>query len=218
MSNLYEVLGVEQGASPEEIKAAYRRAAMKHHPDRNQGDDEAHAAFQAVQQAYDVLSDPEKRAEYDHTGEIPGRKPDRMAAIRQEAITIFMEAVSTSGPNPSQRHLINMMEQIIMDKQMSLRQAVQENDSLIAKLEKLVPRVGRKEGAAGPNVISGFIEADVAAKRKQNDRTKQMIEHGERLLEYVRTYTFEVEAPPTQPTWVNVTWGGPMSGTASTTA
>ena len=48
MSNFYEVLGVEQGASPEEIKAAYRRAAMKHHPDRNQGDDEAHAAFQTV--------------------------------------------------------------------------------------------------------------------------------------------------------------------------
>ena len=111
---------------------------------------------------------------------------------------------------------IDMMEQIIMGKQMTLRQAVQQNEALIAKLEKIVPRVGRKDGAPGPNVLSGFIEADVAAKREQNERTKQMIAHGEKLLEYVRTYTFEVEAPPPQPQWVNVTWGTSAGGTAST--
>lgn len=116
MSNLYEVLGVEQGASPEEIKAAYRRAAMKHHPDRNQGDDEAHAAVQAVQQAYDVLSDPEKRAEYDHTGEIPGRKPDRMAAIRQEAITIFTDVLNGLGMNPTRFNIVSNMLASIQQK------------------------------------------------------------------------------------------------------
>ena len=217
MEELYGTLGVSREATPDEIKAAYRRAAMEHHPDRNIGsEDAAREKFQAVQNAYDVLSDPEKRAFYDQHGSAPGPKVDEWAALKEDAIQIFMEAVSTSGPNPSQRHLIDMMEQIIMGKQMTLRQAVQQNESLITKLEKLAPRVGRKDGAVGPNVITSFIEADVAAKRKHNEMTKQMIEHGERLLEYVRTYTFDVEPPPTQPTWVNVQWGSPMGGTAST--
>lgn len=217
MEELYGTLGVSREATPDEIKAAYRRAAMEHHPDRNIGsEDAAREKFQAVQNAYDVLSDPEKRAFYDQHGSAPGPKVDEWAALKEDAIQIFMEAVGTSGPNPSQWNLIDMMEQIIMGKQMTLRQAVQQNEALIAKLEKIVPRVGRKDGAPGPNVLSGFIEADVAAKREQNERTKQMIAHGEKLLEYVRTYTFEVEAPPPQPQWVNVTWGTSAGGTAST--
>ena len=214
--DLYDILGVSREATPEEIKAAYRRAAMEHHPDRNIGsEDAAREKFQAVQNAYDVLSDPEKRAFFDQNGAAPSRKMDEWAALKEDAIQIFMEAVSSSGPNPSQQDLIGLMEQIIMGKQMTLRQALQQSESMIAKLEKLIPRVGRKADAPGPNVISGFIEADVAAKRQQNERTREMIAHGEKLLEYVRTYTFDREPPPAQPQWVNVTWGSPMGGTAS---
>ena len=66
--DLYEVLGVPQTADESEIKKAYRRLAMKYHPDRNQGDAEAEERFKEVQAAYEVLSDADKRAIYDRYG------------------------------------------------------------------------------------------------------------------------------------------------------
>ncbi|SEG38400.1 molecular chaperone DnaJ [Billgrantia desiderata] len=64
----YEVLGVERGADTKEIKKAYRRLAQKYHPDRNPDDDKAAEKFREVSEAYEILSDGEKRAAYDQFG------------------------------------------------------------------------------------------------------------------------------------------------------
>ena len=64
----YEVLGVKEDASPEEIKKAYRKSAMKYHPDRNPGNKEAEEKFKEVGEAYEVLSDETKRQRYDQFG------------------------------------------------------------------------------------------------------------------------------------------------------
>ncbi|GBD35196.1 Curved DNA-binding protein [bacterium HR36] len=66
----YEILGVPRNATLEEIKSAYRKLAMKYHPDRNPGDKEAEAKFREVQEAYEVLSDEKKRAQYDRYGRV----------------------------------------------------------------------------------------------------------------------------------------------------
>ena len=64
----YEVLGISKGASESEIKKAYRSMAKKYHPDMNPGDSEAEAKFKEVNEAYDVLSDADKKAKYDQFG------------------------------------------------------------------------------------------------------------------------------------------------------
>lgn len=64
----YDILGVEKSADADEIKRAYRRLAMKHHPDRNPGDAEAETKFKEAAEAYEVLSDDEKRRQYDRFG------------------------------------------------------------------------------------------------------------------------------------------------------
>ena len=73
VNDLYETLGVSKGASQDEIKKAYRKLARQYHPDTNPGDAAAEERFKEVQTAYDVLSDAEKRKQYDRFGSANGR-------------------------------------------------------------------------------------------------------------------------------------------------
>jgi len=101
MSDYYEILGVSRDADAEEIKKAYRKAAMKYHPDRNNGSDEAENRFKEVSEAYEVLRDPQKRAAYDRYGK-EGMKQAGAGGPFQgfdihDAIEIFMRDFGGTG-------------------------------------------------------------------------------------------------------------------------
>src|SRR5919206_4654231 len=78
----YKALGVDKKASEDEIKKAYRKLARQYHPDRNPNDPAAEERFKEIQQAYSILSDPEKRKQYDAGGGIFGSGFDPSAFRR----------------------------------------------------------------------------------------------------------------------------------------
>lgn len=86
----YEILGVNRSASNEEIKSAYRKLAMKYHPDQNQGDKEAEEKFKEVAEAYEVLRDPDKRNMYDRFGH-EGLRGGRYGGGFHDPFDIFRE-------------------------------------------------------------------------------------------------------------------------------
>src|SRR5919206_1118371 len=91
----YEILGVPKNASDEEIKKAYRKLAMKFHPDRNEGDKNAEAKFKEAKEAYEMLSDAQKRAAYDqfgHAGVDPNMRGFRPGGPGAEGFGGFAEA------------------------------------------------------------------------------------------------------------------------------
>jgi len=99
MADFYQTLGLQRGASEEEIKKAYRKQAMTYHPDRNNGAKEAEEKFKAITEAYDVLRDPNKRALYDRYGEagLRGGAAGFHHVDLSEALNIFMRDLGGLG-------------------------------------------------------------------------------------------------------------------------
>ena len=99
----YDILGVEKGADPEEIKKSYRRLAVKYHPDKNPGDKAAEEKFKELGEAYEALSDPNKRSAYDHYGHAAFDPRARAGAGRaggggfHDPFDIFREVFGASG-------------------------------------------------------------------------------------------------------------------------
>ena len=103
----YEILGLTKGATKEEIKKAYRKVAMKYHPDKNPGDSEAEGKFKEAAEAYAVLSDEQKKAQYDQFGHAPeggmggnpfgGFSGGGFGVDLSDALRIFMEGFGGGG-------------------------------------------------------------------------------------------------------------------------
>ncbi|MDD2710217.1 MAG: molecular chaperone DnaJ [Verrucomicrobiae bacterium] len=96
----YELLGVSRQASADEIKKAYRKMALKYHPDRNQGDKAAEEKFKQISEAYDVLSDPDKRAAYDRFGHAafgPGSRGGGPGGAFHDPFDLFRQVFGGGG-------------------------------------------------------------------------------------------------------------------------
>src|SRR5271169_4087580 len=94
----YEVLGAERGASEEEIKKAYRKLALKYHPDRNPNDKASEEKFKELSEAYEVLIDPQSRAAYDQYGHAAfGSRARGPSAGFHDPADIFREVFGNSS-------------------------------------------------------------------------------------------------------------------------
>jgi molecular chaperone DnaJ len=107
----YEILGVKKDASPDDIKKAFRQLARKYHPDLNKGSKEAEEKFKEINEAYQVLSDPQKKAQYDQVGHAefrPGdyagyKPPSYDDLFRDFGLGDIFDAFAGGSPRPRQR-------------------------------------------------------------------------------------------------------------------
>lgn len=122
----YEVLGVARDASADDIRKAYRQAALKNHPDRNPGDCEATERFKEATEAYQVLSDEEKRARYDRFGHagLEGVNFDASGDIFSHFQDIFAEFFGGFGGGPRRRRGPARGQDIRVQQRLTLREAL----------------------------------------------------------------------------------------------
>lgn len=97
----YKALGIQSGANEDEIKKAYRKMALKYHPDKNK-DPHAEDKFKEIAEAYDVLSDPKKRAVYDQYGEEGEQDSDCLGTLRRTKGSLVPPQTSPWPRAPSQ--------------------------------------------------------------------------------------------------------------------
>jgi hypothetical protein len=152
MTDLYATLGVPRDATPEDIKAAYRRCSSTAHPDREGGSTERMAA---VNRAYACLSDPAKRAAYDRTGsDEPADSPTKMA--NQLVADAFGKALDAD------QEPIQFTRKHIAETLFHLAQVKEKTTREVAKLTKRSGRTKVKEGVR--NIVQELIDRRISAK------------------------------------------------------
>lgn len=191
-TELYDQLGVPPDASPEDIKAAYRGKAKQHHPDKG-GDAEA---FGAIQKAYDILGDEDKRARYDQTGSTDTMdRGARIEALARERFgSMLIESVQSSDVLSFGRNWINgALAQVGAD-----RHRIEAERATLgikaAAAEKLAARFKPKTARNIPKDVLSHVKREIDRMLAQAAEKLEVLDRLEVLL---KEYDFEADpAPP----------------------
>lgn len=217
MTDPYDTLGLSRSASDAEVKAAYRKLAKRYHPDRNPGDDDAKAKYAAVDAAYSLLSDPERRARYDRTGEAgePNRQHPQ-ADVVAVLVPCMMQAVSAlleQGGKADRSNLVAYMTRVLEQERKARKANREQLERGRAAFEVASKRFA--EPAEDGGLLASVAAHHVAAIDAQI--TQAVAEEAQlaRALEYLAKCTYDF-APGAFAGWahprnasasVNTFWG-----------
>jgi hypothetical protein len=195
MANPYEELGVQPDADPSVIRAAYRRASMQHHPDRKGGDEDK---FKKVNRAFEILSDPEKRAHFDKHGEEELPTQDPLAACFAELLQESLATLIDSGEYVY-HHLPKRVMRSAVKKKLSLVEQCSIHSKGIEKVEAIKKRLKHKnpEGVATLLIPLNFT---IDAARKTIKGLETQIEILDRAIAHCEEWDYEVDIRPEPPT------------------
>lgn len=180
----YETLGVERSASAEEIKAAYRRRSSAAHPDKGGSDDE----MQAVNRAYETLSDPERRKAYDESGSDSLRAPIEQEA-RDALLQLFKAAIDHEADNP------------VRDAGAMLAEHARRiSDNHVKAMALRVRLAGRRDKVrvkSGENLVQMLIDQQVRQLAQQISSMERALEINRIARDMMTAYEAD-EAPAPQ--------------------
>lgn len=125
-ADYYDVLGVPRTATPDEIKKAYRSLAMKHHPDRNQGDASSEARFKDVSEAYEVLKDAQKRGAYDRLGHATFSSNAQGPSAADHFEAVFRDFMGAHRRATGSNHGGNITADVTLDLEVAFKGAPAE--------------------------------------------------------------------------------------------
>lgn len=195
--SLYELLGIEPTATPDEIKAAYRRKAMEHHPDRNLGDEAAVEAFKAVQNAYEILSDPVKRAEYDATGSVENGPDINVVAqdiLAQMVLNICNSLTEGGNPN-SAIHLgrtdpFAILAGQLREQARGIERAAQMNTIQTARLQQILNRITSRTQPVTDTPVYQAISQQITTLKAREHSLQRDRELTQKLIELGAQYGY----------------------------
>lgn len=184
MTKLYEELRVPPEASPEEIKKAYRKRARATHPDKGGKTEE----FQAVNKAYQVLSDPVARKSYDETG---NTEPFNIVEVFNSLIIAAAENIQ----DPVRQDVLKTAAIMLDDAVSKAREQIKKFDREIKKWQQIKKRL-RKKRAAADSPILRAIEQRITGMEHETKKAQAEIEHGEVLRKMLAEYEYKVDKEP----------------------
>ena len=191
MANHYETLGVEEGATADQIKRAYRSKAKAHHPDKG-GD---RSEFDPVVRAYEILSNPERRQLYDATGD--DKKP---SPIEVEVQNVLLQRFNQALERDAE-FIAYTREQM----QATIKAAREKKKELKAVKKKLTAKRGTVTTTGPVNLVHLLIDKQLAELEQGVKHFDHTVEIAEACLVALDAYSEEVEKPEPQMYIANIT-------------
>lgn len=193
--DLYETLGIDRTASPDEIKRAYRGKAAQTHPDRGGDADQ----FAEVNRAYLVLYDPAKRAKYDALGDADTTPDDELG----KAVAIVIGAFDQAIVEAVQRGVENV--DIVALARQSIRKDISEGEQANASLREAIKRTKKvshrlRFSGTGENFLGRSLDQRIARDEQNIVGNNERLALLRRALGMVDQYVYYVDAPMT-PAW-----------------
>lgn len=195
---LYDVLGVAPDATADQIRRAYRKKAAATHPDRNPGDPDAAAKHRAVTDAYDVLSDPDRRAAYDRDGTTAAPE-DRSLEELMEAITPVligvMQAAATSPLSAGLAHtdVVAKVRDHFRKQETDARSVLHKTRRSVTELDAAAARF--RVPAGKENFLAGAVKQQADQGRAMITRIEADLALFARALDYLKDCSYRTDDP-----------------------
>ena len=201
--NPYEALGVSEDATQEQIKKAYRDSSKALHPDKNPNNPEAEKMFKVVNEAYQILSDPERKHKYDTTGQVEKEASDMQSLLTFVSMCLEQFLSQKDAKYDSFTVYVNdSLKGYVMNCSKREEELNQRHEELLEMLDRM-----RKDGQK-TSPLHLIVQSEIDDVSKQQTDMMLKIKKHNRMLEMMEGYTYETEKNPKPDSTLTFTFTG----------